>query len=316
MEGSDKNVNARKKFLSSTFYVNRIQRGECMNRKSVSYIGVFTKHIDGKLDKDIPNQHITLAFQPDEEQFKELLPLLGQDCAYKIIGYGNDGKNEGLHVVLEPGIPYFGAEQQHITLSVSLDGKPVDTGALKFDEHIPMNVDVQDGAIFIGQIGAFTRDRVVVYDKTKFEEFNHVVDTVRDTAAKICISANMKPMISQSKDSAELSYRIDGEPWKVMGKNDANLLGTFNNVDVMIKDEHSTVIIEGAMLFQMDDALIIAGDIDGQGVCWSNVDFTDEYEKQRDMTVIEKDITISDAAERQDVGEDGIEVDVDGIERE
>ena len=62
--------------------------------------------------------------------------------------------------------------------------------------------------------------------------------------------------------------------------------------------------------------LKIAGDIDGQGVCWSNVDFTDEYEKQCGEMVKEMDMEISDAAKIQDVGEDGIEIDGDEIERE
>jgi hypothetical protein len=287
-----------------------------MNRKDVSYVGIFTEHIDGVLGKDIPNQHITLAFHPDDAQFKELLKHVGQDCSYKVIGYANDGMNEGLQVVIATDVPYFGAEQQYITLSIDPSGKAVDTGKLDFQFNIPEHVGLHNGSILTGKIGVFTNERVVEYDKTKFEEFDRATNTIRDTAAKICISANMKPMISQSKDSAELSYRIGGEPWKAMGKNDANLLGTFNNVDVMIKDEHSTVIIEGAMLFQMDDALIIAGDIDGQGVCWSNVDFTDEYEKQCGETVKERDMEISDAAKIRGVGEDGIEINGDEIERE
>lgn len=287
-----------------------------MNRKDVSYVGIFTEHIDGVLGKDIPNQHITLAFRPDDAQFKELLKHVGQDCSYKVIGYANDGMNEGLQVIIATDVPYFGAEQQHITLSIDPSGKAVDTGKLDFQFGIPEHVGLHNGSILTGKIGVFTNERVVEYDKTKFEEFDRATDTIRDTAAKICISANMKPMIAESKDSAELSYRIDGGPWQTMGKNDANVLGTMSNVDILIQDKKALFIIEGAMLFQIDDSLVIAGDVDSNGVCWSNVDFIDEYEKQCGEMVKEMDMEISDAAKIQDVGEDGIEIDGDEIERE
>ena len=86
-----------------------------MNRKDVSYIGIFVPHMDGKLGKDIPNQHVTLSFAPDEEKFRELLQYLGKKVEIEVLGYGNDENNEGLLVNIPEGIPYFGAEQKHIT---------------------------------------------------------------------------------------------------------------------------------------------------------------------------------------------------------
>ena len=68
-----------------------------MKRKDVQYMGIFTDYpLGGRLFREIENQHITLAFRPDEEKFKELLNYVGTKQAFEIKGYGNDGKNEGL----------------------------------------------------------------------------------------------------------------------------------------------------------------------------------------------------------------------------
>ena len=87
---------------------------------------------------------------------------------FNVIGYGNDGKNEGLLVELvSVEIPdindifcdvhemYLLAKSipvPHITLSVSKDGKPVDTGKLNFDQPIP---DEFKDQIIIGTFGGF-----------------------------------------------------------------------------------------------------------------------------------------------------------------
>lgn len=95
------------------------------------------------LDNPINNPHVTVAYRPAIEH-KDFYG----SWVYAIVrGYGNDGINEGYLVEL---LPQKGSRNiefckllcdikvPHITLSVSDDGKPVDTSKLKF-ERLPMN---------------------------------------------------------------------------------------------------------------------------------------------------------------------------------
>lgn len=75
--------------------------------------------------------HVTLAYNPSTEQLSALMPFLGKMVEVKIVGYANDNRNEGLQVDFT-GIPYFGAEKKHITISRVKTAKPVDTGKLDF----------------------------------------------------------------------------------------------------------------------------------------------------------------------------------------
>lgn len=151
-----------------------------MNRDNVSYVGIFLPHIDGNLDKDIPNQHVTLAFKPDAEKFDVLLQHLGKGVEVEVIGYGNDGKNEGLLVNIPDTIPYFGAEQKHITLSIDPKSSAVKTGFIPFDKPIPEDIASQLPDTLVGRIAVFTQDRTLVYDSNEFDEFNRFESEIAD----------------------------------------------------------------------------------------------------------------------------------------
>jgi hypothetical protein len=87
------------------------------------------------------------------EMFKN---LLGKEVTVSIIGYGNDGNNEGFFVeILTKNIPYLGADRPHITLSVSAVGKAVNTA------FVPMSTTA-DGKV-TGRIGFFTNDGKIIF---------------------------------------------------------------------------------------------------------------------------------------------------------
>ena len=113
------------------------------------------EQLDSTLEKDIQNKHITTEFRPKQTH----QDLYGKTATFKVIGYGNDDKNEGFKVEmvscedvalkeLFDNIPL-----PHITLSVSNDGKPVNTAKLDFQ---PVN-----GQIVTGKFGGFDNGTVV-----------------------------------------------------------------------------------------------------------------------------------------------------------
>ena len=94
---------------------------------AISFLG------KSRLAKLIEFPHVTFQFKPETVAES----LFGEKIYIKVLGYGNDGKNEGLRVeafatnqlladmINEISVP-------HITVSVSADGKPVDTAKLSF----------------------------------------------------------------------------------------------------------------------------------------------------------------------------------------
>ena len=82
----------------------------------------------GVLDKLPESYHLTIQFhgrkKPSSEQLQSLSEIYGKPVEVKILGYANDGKNEGFLCEghQKDGRPF------HITLSISEDGKAVDTG--------------------------------------------------------------------------------------------------------------------------------------------------------------------------------------------
>jgi hypothetical protein len=116
-----------------------------MQNDKYIYIGIFVdydtlqKFVNDNITKDrlsrvIEKPHVTFAFRP-----KEYNPdLIGKLVMLKVVGYACDGKNQGLQVTMEEtSNPEILAEfkkikNPHITLSTSADGKPVDTGKMKF----------------------------------------------------------------------------------------------------------------------------------------------------------------------------------------
>ena len=107
----------------------------------VFYAGLFVDPEDlyGKihptLEKTIECPHVTTQFKPNAEQLH--LDQLGSGAKIYAIGYGNDGKNEGLLVRVEADDPVIQQacdelKTPHITLSVSKNGQPKDTVNLEF----------------------------------------------------------------------------------------------------------------------------------------------------------------------------------------
>ena len=122
----------------------------------VIYTGWFVNAnlIHGTLEKKISTPHITLDFKPTDLH----LNSFGTKAIIKVIGYGNDGKNEGYLCQIEPEDKELAAQVSkiavpHLTLSVSKNGKPVDTAKLEFQKIQPFSI--------IGTFGAFTPKGVI-----------------------------------------------------------------------------------------------------------------------------------------------------------
>lgn len=112
-----------------------------------------------RLVRVIENPHVTFSFKPE----KVKPSLFGRMIVFRVVGYANDGKNQGLQVIIaRPDArlapEYTKIKNPHITISVSADGKPVDTGKMTFIpiEH-PFNIH--------GYYGAFDGKEVVTYDE-------------------------------------------------------------------------------------------------------------------------------------------------------
>ena len=104
------------------------------------------------LQNPIACPHVTLQFLP------EAVPtaLFGTTARITVVGYGNDGKNEGVQVRVEPEDPELqklleSVRVPHITLSVSPEGKPVNTGRLRFTPVEPITLT--------GTFGGFTKQK-------------------------------------------------------------------------------------------------------------------------------------------------------------
>ena len=117
-----------------------------MKNDKYIYIGIFVDFINlqmftndnitkERFPRLIMKPHVTFAFRPTEYN----PDLIGKLAMLKVVGYACDGKNQGLQVMMEEtSNPEILAEfkkikNPHITLSTSEDGKPVDTGKMKFE---------------------------------------------------------------------------------------------------------------------------------------------------------------------------------------
>ncbi len=89
----------------------------------------------------IGNTHITFAYRP--ETVDET--LFGEEVRVRIVGYGNNGKNEGLKVEIASDNEKIQSLAEkipvpHITLSVSEDGDTADTRYLEFEAVEPIEI--------------------------------------------------------------------------------------------------------------------------------------------------------------------------------
>lgn len=122
--------------------------------KFSTYIG------EKKLSHIIENPHVTFTFKPKDVS----LALLGKPVRFRVVGYACDGRNQGLQVEVVSICgslvqEYDSIKVPHITISVSSDGKPVDTGNLKFEPlWNPFEIS--------GTYGVFTDEGVLLKDPT------------------------------------------------------------------------------------------------------------------------------------------------------
>lgn len=105
-----------------------------------------------KLDREIRDTHVTFQFRPQTVDES----LFGSPVDIRVVGYGVNSQNEGLLVEIfchnEKVQEIFceHVELPHITLSVSEDGKPVNTRYVDF-------VQIEDPFTIQGVYDAFRR---------------------------------------------------------------------------------------------------------------------------------------------------------------
>lgn len=121
----------------------------------IIYWGLFLKNdMTGSLTRDVKHQHVTFAFKP------HCIPshLFGTQCNVTVIGYANDGENEGYLVEIPNALKTFYENDAppHITISISETGKPVNTGKLHFKPCARRTIQCV--------IGGFTSDHTYVYE--------------------------------------------------------------------------------------------------------------------------------------------------------
>ena len=112
-----------------------------------------------RLDRIIQHPHVTFVYAPEQVDTS----LFGLPVQAQVVGYGNDGRNEGFRVLLTARSPALcrladAIEQPHITLSVAAGGHSVDTGRLTFSPIEPFLLEGRfggmrpDGAVITGQV--------------------------------------------------------------------------------------------------------------------------------------------------------------------
>lgn len=122
--------------------------------KDLIYTGIFLGTIiPGVLERQITRQHVTHLYKPKPERVNPA--FFGKLVFINVIGYANDGNNQGYLVSLTTSDEALQQELDkiktpHITISVSKDGKPVDTRNLDF---APIN-----GALLVGTYGGYYSD--------------------------------------------------------------------------------------------------------------------------------------------------------------
>lgn len=109
------------------------------------------------LEREIKAPHVTFAYRPEEID----PTLLGQRVRIWVIGYGNNGQNEGVSVRLTSDDPVINAHfadiaVPHITIALSQVGKAVDTKDLTFQPVSPIEI--------VGTYGGYTAWGEVLFE--------------------------------------------------------------------------------------------------------------------------------------------------------
>jgi len=108
--------------------------------------------LPSKLEKDIEFKHITTEFKPAISHEH----LYGTEAKFIVTGYGNDNVNEGYKVNLvscesQELIDIFNSiSVPHITLSISSEGKAVNTSKLEFSSTDEFTINTKFGG-FLGR---------------------------------------------------------------------------------------------------------------------------------------------------------------------
>ena len=155
--------------------------------KFISYQGIFFEGNSSqkllefqkdKLPKVVANLHCTFKFKPTRKETQDFFGALGnKDISLKVIGYASDGKNSGFEVELTDELKDVYLNRQkiniggeirervtppHITVSMSEDGKAVNTGFLEFEK-------LENPFYISGRAGIFAIDRDRGYSRVEYE---------------------------------------------------------------------------------------------------------------------------------------------------
>lgn len=118
---------------------------------------VLRRHRQGEeLSKSIRALHMTIFYEPEEVD----ITLLGEEIRVHVVGYSNDGSNEGYLVEADSDNEKIKElleqiEVQHITLSRAEEARSVDTKDLDFQPIEPFCVKGHFG-IFVEGLGPVT----------------------------------------------------------------------------------------------------------------------------------------------------------------
>lgn len=155
--------------------------------KFISYQGIFFEGDSAqkllefqkeKLPKVVANLHCTFKFKPTRKETQDFFEALGnREISLKVVGYASDGKNSGFEVELPKDLKNVYLNRQkidldgeiiervtppHITVSMSEDGKAVNTGFLEFEK-------LENPFYISGKAGVFAIDKDKGYSRVEYE---------------------------------------------------------------------------------------------------------------------------------------------------
>lgn len=137
-----------------------------LNEKMI-YVGAFftEKTVDDivrkiglrcKLEKWVPYRHVTFKFRPSQEEKIMYGIKVGEDIQFKVVGFANNGKNSAVQVeIIYHDKLYKNESVPYITLYVSEDGHPKDSGSLKFEP-------IDEPFYISGKFGYYRGDIIIV----------------------------------------------------------------------------------------------------------------------------------------------------------
>jgi len=175
-----------------------------------------------RLARIIENPHVTFAYQP-----KEINPaLFGELVTFRVIGYANDGKNQGLQVELVDAAQsvreeYYKIETPHITVSIGEGCRAVNTAHLDFRPiENPFTISG-----FFGGLCSFFNNKIIYDLSTEklnginpkaFDTKDYYPDEIAETLCKLAFEYpgddtihEVEEALYQLKATAENPYNRD-----------------------------------------------------------------------------------------------------------